>query len=79
MTGESGPFDGYRDVVRPEWIDENGHLNMGYYVVVFDKATDAFLDHIGLTREFKDAHEVTTFSLENIRSRESAPASFLAY
>jgi len=34
------PFDAYRAVVRPEWIDDNGHMNMGYYVVVFDLATD---------------------------------------
>ena len=60
----SVPFDGYRDVVRPEWIDENEHMNMGYYVVVFDFATDAWLDHIGLTREYKDTHRVTTFTLE---------------
>jgi hypothetical protein len=32
----AGPFDGYRDLVRPEWIDHNGHMNMGYYLVVFD-------------------------------------------
>ena len=30
------PFDRYRTSVRPEWIDNNGHMNMGYYVVVFD-------------------------------------------
>lgn len=65
MSEESGPFAGYRDRVRADWVDENGHLNMGYYVVVFDKATDAFLDHIGLTRSYKDAHGVTTFSLES--------------
>jgi len=65
MAAESSPFAGYQDVVQPEWIDENGHLNMGYYVVVFDRATDAFLDHIGLTREYKADHEVTTFSLES--------------
>jgi acyl-CoA thioester hydrolase len=59
------PFDEYRDVVRPEWIDVNGHMNMGYYVVVFDFATDAWLDHIGLTREYKEAHGVTTFTLES--------------
>ena len=34
----SAPFDKHRDVVRPEWIDDNGHLNMGYYVVAFDRA-----------------------------------------
>ena len=35
------PFDRYRTVVRPEWIDHNGHMNMGFYLVVFDLATDA--------------------------------------
>ena len=30
------PFDNARDVVRPEWIDYNGHMNVGYYQVVFD-------------------------------------------
>ena len=59
------PFDGYRDVVRSGWIDENGHLNMGYYVVVFDYATDAWLDFIGLSRQYKAAHGVMTFSLES--------------
>ena len=59
------PFDGYRDVVRNGWIDENGHMNMGYYVVVFDYATDAWLDFIGLSRSYKAAHGVMTFSLES--------------
>ena len=22
--------------VQPEWIDYNGHMNMGYYLVAFD-------------------------------------------
>ena len=43
------PFDTYRDHVREEWIDYNRHMNVGYYVVVFDYATDAWLDFIGLT------------------------------
>lgn len=61
----SAPFDGYTDRVRPEWIDENEHMNMGYYVVVFDLATDAWLDHIGLTRSYKNETGVTTFTLES--------------
>lgn len=59
------PFDEYREAVRPEWIDENRHLNMGYYVVVFDRATDAWLDHVGLDGPFKDRKRVTTFTLES--------------
>jgi acyl-CoA thioester hydrolase len=58
------PFDEYRDVVRPEWIDHNGHMNMGYYVVVFDYATDAFLAWAGLGSEHRRRAQVTTFCLE---------------
>ena len=61
----SAPFDAYRDVVRPEWIDDNGHFNMGYYVVVFDYATDAWLDYLGLSESGKAQMGVTTFSLES--------------
>ena len=58
------PFDSYRNVVRPEWIDHNGHLNMGYYLVVFDLATDHWLHYVGLDAGHRDVHEVTTFCLE---------------
>ena len=58
------PFDRYRDVVRPEWIDHNRHMNMGYYLLVFDLATDEFLRYVGLDQEHRDAHGVTTFCLE---------------
>ena len=59
------PFDSYRDVVRSAWIDRNGHLNMGYYVVVFDFATDAWLDFIGLDTEHRQGRKIATFSLES--------------
>jgi len=58
------PLDAYRDVVRPEWIDDNRHMNMGYYVVVFDLATDEFMRWIGLDAGHRRAYEVTTFCLE---------------
>jgi acyl-CoA thioester hydrolase len=34
--------------VRPEWTDANGHMNVAYYVLAFDHATDAFYDRLGL-------------------------------
>ena len=64
MTDVPAPFARYRDVVRPEWIDHNGHMNMGYYVVVFDFATDEFLAWVGLDAEHRETHAVTTFCLE---------------
>ncbi len=64
MTDVPAPFDRYRDVVRPEWIDHNGHMNMGYYVVVFDYATDEFLSWVGLDAGHREAAAITTFCLE---------------
>ncbi len=77
----AGPFDEHRDVVRPEWIDDNGHFNMGYYVVAFDLATDAWLDHIGLSASERAQSGATTFTLEShvnyLRElREAAPLRF---
>ena len=60
----SAPLDVYRDVVRPEWIDNNRHMNMGYYVVVFDLATDEFMRWIGLDADHRTTHRITTFCLE---------------
>jgi acyl-CoA thioester hydrolase len=60
----AAPFDRYRDRVRAEWIDNNHHMNMGYYVVVFDLATDAWLDWVGLDADHRRARRVTTFCLE---------------
>ena len=64
MIAIPAPFDAYRDVVRPEWIDHNQHMNMGYYLVVFDYATDAFLAWIGLDAGHRRARGVTTFCVE---------------
>jgi acyl-CoA thioester hydrolase len=64
VTDIAAPFDAYRDVVRPEWIDSNHHMNMGYYVVVFDLATDEWFRHLGLTASHRRQRRVTTFCLE---------------
>jgi acyl-CoA thioester hydrolase len=58
------PLDAYRDVVRADWIDNNRHMNMGYYVVVFDLATDEFMRWVGLDGAHRLAQQVTTFCLE---------------
>ncbi len=37
--------------VLPEWIDHNGHMNLAYYVLAFDLATDKFFDGFGIKPE----------------------------
>ena len=64
MEDIPAPFDALRAVVRPEWIDDNRHMNMGYYLVVFDLATDEWMRFVGLDRAHRRAREVTTFCLE---------------
>ena len=64
MSDLAAPLDRYRDVVRSEWIDHNAHMNVGYYLVVFDYATDAFFDWVGLNAAHRAAHSITTFCLE---------------
>src|SRR5262245_20748447 len=63
-AGIAAPFDAYRDMVRPEWIDHNGHMNMGFYLVVFDFATDAWFRNLGLDEDHRAECRVTTFCLE---------------
>ena len=48
------PFDRYEGEVLPEWIDANGHMNLAYYIVLFDYATDARL-RSALATEVTDA------------------------
>lgn len=54
----------YRDRVHSEWIDRNGHMNMGYYSVAFDEATTLWFDLCGLTTDYRRRHGVATFSAE---------------
>ncbi|WP_193367672.1 thioesterase family protein [Pelagibius marinus] len=56
------PFDQHRAVVLPEWIDYNGHMNVAYYLLAFDHATDAFLDWLGLDSDHRAAAGGTTFA-----------------
>ena len=52
-------------VVRPEWVDYNGHLNDGYYMVVFSQATDAVMALIGLDAAGRAATGHSIFTLES--------------
>ncbi|MEM7334638.1 MAG: thioesterase family protein [Chloroflexota bacterium] len=40
--------------IPPEWIDRNGHVNVAYYVLAFDYATDAFYDTLGIGEAYQE-------------------------
>src|SRR5579875_1438804 len=58
------PLEAHEAVVRPEWIDGNGHMNLAYYVVVFDHATDVFCDRVGLGDAYRAATGNGIFAVE---------------
>lgn len=64
MSELPAPFVGLRTEVKPEWIDHNGHFNAGYYFVVFDEAVTDWTAFIGLGMDYREANQVTTFSVE---------------
>jgi acyl-CoA thioester hydrolase len=50
--------------VLPEWIDANGHMNLAYYVVLFDQATDTVYDALGVGQAYREATGNSTFTAE---------------
>lgn len=50
--------------VRPEWIDYNGHMNVAWYVLIFDQATDALLARLGMDPTYVKRARLSMFALE---------------
>lgn len=51
--------------VEPEWVDYNGHLNVAYYHMAFDRSTDRFLESIGLGEDYLTREHGSMFALED--------------
>jgi acyl-CoA thioester hydrolase len=50
--------------VEPQWIDYNGHLNLAYYQVLFDRATDGVFATLGIGAGYAAARNLSMFALE---------------
>ena len=64
MNSIATPFSKFSCHVREEWIDYNGHMNVGFYLVAFDQAVKPFFNWLGFTDEFRKANNSSTFALE---------------
>ena len=51
-------------LVEQQWTDYNGHLNMAYYNVLFDRALDEVLAAIGLGPDYLETENHSTFTAE---------------
>ncbi len=50
--------------VEPQWIDYNGHLNMAYYNVLFDRAVDETYEMLGIGLDYLKRTNHSTFTAE---------------
>ena len=46
-----------------EWTDQNGHMNVAYYVLAFDRATDALYDQLGIGWSYLELARRSLFTL----------------
>lgn len=51
--------------IEPAWIDYNGHLNVAYYNVLFDRAVDEFYPHLGLGPDYLNETRHSTMVVES--------------
>ena len=58
------PYERFEGEVLPEWIDYNGHMNLAYYTVLFDQATDLLFDALGLGLDYRRDTQMGTFVAE---------------
>ena len=55
----------YRAVIPPAYEDRNGHMNVRWYLVLYDEAGDAMYPMLGLTAEYFAASGMGGFDLEH--------------
>lgn len=50
--------------VLPAWVDYNDHMNVAFYVLAFDQATDALLARCGVDDAYRSERQHSLFVLE---------------
>jgi acyl-CoA thioester hydrolase len=49
--------------IPSEWTDQNGHMNVAYYVLAFDRATDTLYNALGIGCSYLDRAGRSIFTL----------------
>lgn len=61
----AAPFLSSVMAIEPAWIDYNGHLNVAYYNVLFDRAIDEFYLPLGLGPDYLKETRHSTMVVES--------------
>jgi len=65
MHFEAKPIEITGQRVLPEWIDYNGHMNVAFYVLAFDKALDQVFDMLDIGVDYVQRTGDSAFVLQN--------------
>nr|WP_320134893.1 thioesterase family protein [uncultured Amphritea sp.] len=55
----------YRTRIKPKWLDYNNHMNVAYYVLIFDLAGSELVGRLGLSEAVTKATDISWMVLEN--------------
>ncbi len=61
---DGAPLRIWRGAVLDEWIDYNGHMNEGFYGVVFGMASDEYLIRMGSDGNYRDRTGGSFYTVE---------------
>jgi len=61
----AAPLTVHEDDVRPEWIDYNGHMNVAFYILVFDRGVDGLFDRLDLGEAYRLRSGCSLFAVES--------------
>ena len=50
--------------VAHDWVDYNGHMNDAAYALVFSRAGDRWMEHIGLSPDIRQSSGYTLYTLQ---------------
>ncbi len=64
MTSAAAPLTSRVMEVEKDWIDYNGHMNMAYYTVLFDRGSDETLELMGMGADYARDRKFTTYTAE---------------
>ena len=52
------------EIVKKEWTDYNGHMNMSYYILIFDNAAEVMLTKFKMGGDSAQNDKKSTFAVE---------------
>ncbi|MBB1091729.1 thioesterase family protein [Rhodopseudomonas palustris] len=64
IVAAPAPFVSSVMQIEPGWIDYNGHLNMAYYNVLFDRGVDQLWLELGIGADYLSERGGSTFTAE---------------